>query len=97
MGKDNWTPYHHYLRSDFRISPQKKPTAPDRLSSMLRRNFETASDSLARYERVNPGLLGVTDDLVVMFRLRGGRIPSSKSDSTEDPPCIWAFCTLNHM
>ncbi|GBL92985.1 hypothetical protein AVEN_54624-1 [Araneus ventricosus] len=32
--------------------------------------------------------------LVVKSRLR--RVPGSKLDSTEDPPCVWACCTLNH-
>ncbi|GBN15628.1 hypothetical protein AVEN_51242-1 [Araneus ventricosus] len=33
--------------------------------------------------------------LVVKSRLWGRRVPGSKLDSTEDPPCIWACCTLN--
>ncbi|GBM70974.1 hypothetical protein AVEN_102910-1 [Araneus ventricosus] len=34
--------------------------------------------------------------LVVRGRLRGRRAPSSKPDSTEDPPCLWACCEINH-
>ncbi|GBM18182.1 hypothetical protein AVEN_151722-1 [Araneus ventricosus] len=30
-----------------------------------------------------------------MSGLRGRRAPGSKPDSIEDPPCIWAWCTLN--
>ncbi|GBM99875.1 hypothetical protein AVEN_174556-1 [Araneus ventricosus] len=29
------------------------------------------------------------------FRLRGRKVPGSKPDSTEDPPCM-VSCTLNH-
>ncbi|GBN91452.1 hypothetical protein AVEN_14731-1 [Araneus ventricosus] len=28
-------------------------------------------------------------------RPQSRRIPGSKPDSTEDPPCLWARCTLN--
>ncbi|GBL57887.1 hypothetical protein AVEN_160927-1 [Araneus ventricosus] len=28
-------------------------------------------------------------------RIRGRRVPSSKPDSAEGPPCLWAWCTLN--
>ncbi|GBL98709.1 hypothetical protein AVEN_8613-1 [Araneus ventricosus] len=33
--------------------------------------------------------------LVVRSRLRSRRASGSKSDSTEDPPCMWACCTPN--
>ncbi|GBL89048.1 hypothetical protein AVEN_255191-1 [Araneus ventricosus] len=33
--------------------------------------------------------------LVVSSRLRGRRVPGSKPDSTEEPPCKWVWCTLN--
>ncbi|GBM77854.1 hypothetical protein AVEN_24606-1 [Araneus ventricosus] len=41
--KDNCTLYRAYHRSDLRnlTSPQKKPTASERLSSMLSRNLQT--------------------------------------------------------
>ncbi|GBN83307.1 hypothetical protein AVEN_63657-1 [Araneus ventricosus] len=32
--------------------------------------------------------------LVVRLRIR---VPGSKPDSTEDPPCMWPCFTLNHM
>ncbi|GBN75778.1 hypothetical protein AVEN_186424-1 [Araneus ventricosus] len=35
-------------------------------------------------------------DLAVRSRLGGWRIPGSRTESTEDPPCMWACCTLNH-
>ncbi|GBM99392.1 hypothetical protein AVEN_16057-1, partial [Araneus ventricosus] len=31
-----------------------------------------------------------------MILLRGRRIPGSKPDSTEDPPCICTCCMPNH-
>ncbi|GBM63139.1 hypothetical protein AVEN_150266-1 [Araneus ventricosus] len=34
--------------------------------------------------------------LVVKSRLRGWRVPGPKPDFTEDPPSMWACCTLNH-
>ncbi|GBM29059.1 hypothetical protein AVEN_209566-1 [Araneus ventricosus] len=34
--------------------------------------------------------------ILVTSRLWGLRVPGSKPDSTEDPPCMWACCTPNH-
>ncbi|GBN19996.1 hypothetical protein AVEN_192890-1, partial [Araneus ventricosus] len=35
--------------------------------------------------------------LVVRWRLRGRRVPSSKPDYPDDPSCIWVWYTLNLM
>ncbi|GBN91544.1 hypothetical protein AVEN_161668-1, partial [Araneus ventricosus] len=40
--------------------------------------------------------VGSCGDLVVRFRLSGRRVLGSKADSNEDPPCMWAYCTLNY-
>ncbi|GBM90005.1 hypothetical protein AVEN_19330-1 [Araneus ventricosus] len=55
VGRDNWTPLSRLSpkRSQNLASPQKKPTASDRPSSLLRGSFSTARDHLARCERVN--------------------------------------------
>ncbi|GBM43676.1 hypothetical protein AVEN_78042-1 [Araneus ventricosus] len=42
------------------------------------------------YNRVHGGL-------VIRSRLRSCRIPGSKLDSTEDPRCLWAWCSPNLM
>ncbi|GBM76139.1 hypothetical protein AVEN_272983-1 [Araneus ventricosus] len=42
-----------------------------------------------------PPKLGL-DGLVVRSRLRDLRIPGSKPDSIEDPPCVGSCCTQNH-
>ncbi|GBM99736.1 hypothetical protein AVEN_237663-1 [Araneus ventricosus] len=51
-GKDNWTSYRAYLRSDLRTSPQKKPPSSNRSSPFLRENFYTSPDLLSWCERV---------------------------------------------
>ncbi|GBM21238.1 hypothetical protein AVEN_265833-1 [Araneus ventricosus] len=33
--------------------------------------------------------------LVVRPRLRSRKIPHAKPESTDDPPCLWAWCRLN--
>ncbi|GBL53807.1 hypothetical protein AVEN_242662-1 [Araneus ventricosus] len=35
--------------------------------------------------------------LAVRSRRQGRRIPDSKPDSTENLPCMWAYCAFNHM
>ncbi|GBM27599.1 hypothetical protein AVEN_17647-1, partial [Araneus ventricosus] len=39
---------------------------------------------------------GGCSGLVVRPRVRGQRAPGSKPDSSADPSCMWACCSLNH-
>ncbi|GBN85205.1 hypothetical protein AVEN_167983-1 [Araneus ventricosus] len=70
--KDNWTPLPRLAlkRSQNLTSPQKTPTASDRLSSLLKGNFLTARDRLARYERVK-GRPGIKKQVIFLNRTRG--------------------------
>ncbi|GBM32620.1 hypothetical protein AVEN_8459-1 [Araneus ventricosus] len=41
------------------------------------------------------GHLGGCGGLVVRPCLQGWNVPGSETDPTEDPSCMWAYCTLN--